>query len=82
MGTGTMSEGADDWQVVGRRTSNMMRGVMALLSRLLFQIPDATGVSASNVTWTVRNARTGEVRKITAASDQEFKERLAAQVFD
>src|SRR5262245_42474595 len=62
--------------------SNVIGVVMAFFSRLLFQIPDATGISPSNATWTVRNARTGDVRKITAASEKEFQERLAVEAFD
>jgi hypothetical protein len=34
------------------------------------------------VTWTVRQASTGRVRKVTAYSDAEARERLALGLFD
>lgn len=78
----TADDNSDDWQVIERRTYNRAGPVMALLARLLFQTPVTDGMAPSRVTWTVRNVRTGEIRKVTAASEKEFSERLAAQVFD
>ena len=69
-----------DWQVVGRQTNDTAGPIMAFLLRLLVIVPEAP--QPSSVTWTVRHARTGEVRKNTASSEKEFAERLAAAAFD
>ena len=69
-----------DWQVVARQTNDPAGPIMAFLMRLLLIVPEAP--LPSSVTWTVRHVRTGEVRKITAASEKEFSERLAAAAFD
>ena len=69
-----------DWRIVARQTNNPVRPFMAFLMRLLFVLPEPP--EHSSVTWTVRHIRTGEVRKITAYSENEFATRLAAGTFD
>jgi hypothetical protein len=69
-----------DWQVVARETNDRAGPIIAFLTRLLFLVPEPP--RPSSVTWTVRHAQTGEVRKITAMSEKQFEERLAASIFD
>ena len=77
-----MTDNSNDWQIIEQRTHNRAGPVMAFLARLLFQTPVSEGMTPSRVTWTVRNVRTGEIRKVTALSEKEFSERLAAHAFD
>jgi hypothetical protein len=69
-----------EWDVIARKTNRQFGTVMNVLARLLFVIPERP--DHSTVTWTVRNAQTGETRTITANSEEEFAQRLAAGVFD
>jgi hypothetical protein len=69
-----------DWDIVARRTNSPISPLMNFLIRLLFILPEPP--KHSSVTWTVRHIQTGEVRKITAYSEEEFATRLAAGAFD
>jgi hypothetical protein len=71
-----------DWLIVSRETNDPARPLLAVLARLLFLQPVDEPPKHSSVTWTVRHAQTGEVRTITANSEKEFAERLAARAFD
>jgi hypothetical protein len=76
-----MAETFGDWRIVARGTSDQVDPVVDFLMRLLILAPSEPR-QLSSVTWTVRHVRTGEVRKITANSEDEFAERLAAGAFD
>lgn len=65
-----------DWHIVSRETHDRSGPLINFFLRLLFLVPEAP--EPSSVTWTVRHDRTGEVHKITADSEGEFAERLAA----
>ena len=71
-----------DWQIVARQTNDRAAPFFSFLMRLLSLTPMDDAPRHSSVTWTVRHVQTGEVRKITANSENEFAERLAAGAFD
>ena len=74
------TERIGDWDIVARQTNSPIGPLMNFLMRLLFVLPEAP--KHSRVTWTVRHLHTGEVRKITAYSQEEFAQRLLAGAFD
>ena len=76
----SMPDRFGDWQVVARETNDQAGPIIAFLARLFLVVPESP--QPSSVTWTVRHVQTGEVRKITAMSEKQFEERLAAGVFD
>ena len=78
----TAIEKHGDWDVVNRQTNDPAKGLFALLARLLFLLPFDQAPKHSSVTWTVRHVETGEVRTITADSENEFADRLAVRSFD
>jgi hypothetical protein len=78
----TATETHGDWHIVSRQANDPTRGLFAVLARLLFLLPFEESPKHSSVTWTVRHVQTGEVRQITANSEKEFAERLAARAFD
>jgi hypothetical protein len=69
-----------DWETIERRTADSA-GWMAILMWPLLLLP---GVPArhSNVTWTVRHKQTGEVRKVTAYTEDLAALKIAAHEFD
>jgi hypothetical protein len=69
-----------DWDIVSRQTNNPIGPLVNFLMRLLFVLPEPP--KHSNVTWTVRHIQTGEVRKISAFSEEEFLQRLSDRAFD
>ena len=69
-----------DWDIISRQTNNPAGPLMSFFMRLLFVLPEPP--KHSNVTWTVRHIQTGEVRKISAYSEEEFLQRLSADAFD
>lgn len=72
----------DDWHIVSRQTNDPVSPLFAVLARVIFLLPADEPPRHSSVTWTIRHVQTGEVRKITANSEQEFAERLAVRAFD
>jgi hypothetical protein len=74
-----MSEIADDWNIVSRRTNNRVRALLSMLLQTAFM--SEIGVY-STVTWTVRHKATGKIRKVTARSERDAKEKIALGVFD
>lgn len=74
------SDKIDDWQIVARQTNDRAGPLINYFMRLVFLLPEPP--QHSSVTWTIRHVLTGDVRKITARSEDEFAERLAAGVFD
>jgi hypothetical protein len=76
------TETHDDWHIVSCKTNDPAGPLFALLTRLLLLLPFDPPPKHSSVTWTVRHVQTGEVRTITANSEKEFEERLAAGTFD
>ncbi len=74
------TERIDDWDIVARQTNSRIGPLMNFLMRLLFVLPEPP--KHSSVTWTVRHVQSGEVRKITAYSEEEFAQRLSAGAFD
>ena len=69
-----------DWLIVTRKTNNPIRRLIGILLQPLFLLPEPSRYSS--VTWTVRHAQTGEVRKVTAYSENEVAQRIAAGEFD
>ena len=69
-----------EWDVIARKTDHPIGPIMNFITRLLFVVPEAP--RHSKATWTIRHVRTGEVRKITAYSEEEFSQRLSAGAFD
>jgi hypothetical protein len=69
-----------DWETVDHRTADSA-GWMAILMWPLLLLP---GVPArhSNVTWTVRHKQTGEVRRVTAYTEDLAALKIAAHEFD
>ena len=75
-----MSQLADGWEIVSRRTNNR---ILALFSMLLQTVlTSETAFFFSAVTWTVRQTATGVVRKVTARSEQDAKKKIALGAFD
>ena len=69
-----------DWQIITRETNEQIGTLARYITWLLFLLPERP--QYSSVTWTVRHGRTGDVRRITAFSEQEFRQRLAEGQFD
>ena len=75
-----MSQLVDGWDIVSRRNNEPARTWLMLL-QLLFTVPG--GVQPhSSVTWTLRETATGAVRKVTAQTEQEAKDKIALGLFD
>jgi hypothetical protein len=75
-----MREIADGWEVVSCRVKEPWH-VVCMLLQMLVGNPDIVPVF-STATWTVRRTATGTVRKVTARSRQEAKEKIANGIFD
>ncbi len=69
-----------DWETLDRATSDA-RGWMAILMWPLFLLPGVP-TRHSNVTWTVRHQQTGEIRKVTAYTEDLAALKIAAGEFD
>jgi hypothetical protein len=72
---------AEDWQVLSQKTNDSALKMLSVALRMLFliPIPPATG---SSVTWTVRRMSTGEVRRVTASSEEEARKRIQLGLYD
>ena len=75
-----MSEIADGWEVISCR-AKAPRHLFFMLLQMLVGNPDIAPVY-SRATWTVRHTTTGVIRKVTARSEQQAKERIADGIFD
>jgi hypothetical protein len=69
-----------DWETVERATADL-DGWMAILMWPLLLLPGAP-TRHSSVTWTVRHKHTGEVRKVTAYTEDLAALKIAAREFD
>jgi hypothetical protein len=69
-----------DWEVVERGAAGPA-GWMAILMWPLLLLPGAP-TRHSSVTWTVRHKQTGEVRKVTAYTEDLAALKIAAREFD
>jgi hypothetical protein len=74
-----MQESFGEWQIVARKTNNPICYLMGIVLQMLFMAEPTT---FSSMTWTLRNSRTGETRKITAKSEAEAALRASAGAFD
>ena len=75
-----MTQLAEGWEIVGRRAENPIFQLFAAL-QIALGIAEAPH-AFSAVTWTVRQASTGLLRKVTAFSEAEARERFALGLFD
>jgi hypothetical protein len=67
----------EDWKIISRKTNKPWWNLFAMLFGSLL-LADNPGVHSS-ATWVVRNRSTGETRTITAESEQDMRDRLAAE---
>ena len=75
-----MAQLAEGWEIVARRAKNPIFQVFAAL-QIALGIAEAPH-AFSAVTWSVRQTSSGLVRKVTAFSEAEARERLALGLFD
>ena len=75
-----MREIADGWDVLSCRVKKPWHTIYMVL-QMLAGNPDIVPVF-STATWTVRQIATGTVRKVTARSWQEAKEKIISNAFD
>ena len=78
--TGAMANTFGDWETIARETADA-GGWMSILMWPLLLLPGVP-TRHSNVTWTVRHAHTGEVRKVTAYTEELAALKIAARDFD
>jgi hypothetical protein len=75
-----MREIADGWEVVSCRVKEPWH-IIYMVLQMLTGNPDIAPVF-STATWTVRQISTGTLRKVTARSRQEAKDKINNNVFD
>jgi|HubBroStandDraft_6_1064221.scaffolds.fasta_scaffold881577_1 hypothetical protein len=75
-----MREVADGWEVVSCRVKEPWHVVFAILQMVVGN-PDLVPVF-STATWTVRQTATGALRKVTARSRQEARDKITNNIFD
>jgi hypothetical protein len=75
-----MGEIADGWEMVSCHMKEPWH-VIYMVLQMLVGNPDIVPVF-STATWTVRQTATGTVRKVTARSRQEAKDKIANNLFD
>lgn len=75
-----MTQLAEGWEIVARRAKNPIFQLFAALQVAIGIAEAPHGFSPA--IWTVRQTATGHVRKITAYSEAEARERLALGLFD
>jgi hypothetical protein len=76
----SMTELVDGWEIMARRAKNPIFQLFALLQVALGIAEAPHAFSAA--TWALRQTSTGIVRKVTAYSEAEARERLALGLFD
>jgi hypothetical protein len=75
-----MTRIADDWEIVSRKPDD--RGwILPMLVQLALLIP-MMPATFSTVSWTVRQKSTGVIRKVTARSEQEARQKIELGLFD
>lgn len=74
-----MADAFGEWQIVARKTNKPIRHLIGIALQMFFMAEPAT---FSSMTWTLRNSRTGETRKVTAKSETEAALRASAGEFD
>jgi hypothetical protein len=75
-----MSEIADGWEVISCRPREPWH-LFLMVFQMLVGNPDIAP-TYSSATWTVLQSATGAVRKVTARSKKEAKEKIASGIFD
>lgn len=75
-----MREIANGWEVISCRLKEPWHMIFMFLQMLVGN-PDIVPVF-STATWTVRQTATGAVRKVTARSRQEAKDKIIRCIFD
>jgi hypothetical protein len=71
---------ADDWEVLSRKPDEAF-WMLAILAQLALIIPQMPATFAAAI-WTVRQKSTGVVRKLTARSEEEARQKIALGLFD
>jgi hypothetical protein len=74
-----MDQSFGEWEIVSRKTNNPIRHLIGIVLQMFLMAQPAT---FSSMTWTLRNSRTGETRKVTAKSETEAALRASAGEFD
>jgi hypothetical protein len=75
-----MKQLAEGWEIVARRAKNPIFQLFAAV-QIALGIAEAPH-AFSAVTWTLRQTSTGLLRKVTAFSEAEARERVALGLFD
>jgi len=75
-----MNQIAPGWEIVSCRAKRPWHAIYMFLQMIVGN-PDIVP-AASSATWTVREAATGIVRKVTARSEQEAGEKIVSGNFD
>jgi hypothetical protein len=75
-----MSEIAGGWEVISCRAKAPWH-LFLMLFQVLAGNPDVAP-TYSMATWTVRQSTTGAVRRVTARSEKEAKEKIDTGIFD
>lgn len=74
-----MTELAPGWEIVSRRTNSRLRGLFAMALQIVLTAEQGV---YSSVTWTIREISTGAMRKVTARSEADAREKVARNLFD
>ena len=75
-----MSEIADGWEIVSCQNNNPFSSLLMML-QIVFLVPEVMRYY-STATWTIRQIARGAVRKVTARTEQEAKDKIALGLFD
>jgi hypothetical protein len=75
-----MSEITDGWEIISCRTKAPWH-LFLMVWQMLLGNPDIAP-TYSLATWTVRQSATGAIRKVTAGSEKEAKEKIESGIFD
>ena len=75
-----MSEIADGWEIVSCQYNNALSYLFMIL-QIVFLVPEDIRYYSS-ATWTVRQTAMGAVRKVTARTVREAKDKIALGLFD
>jgi hypothetical protein len=75
-----MREIADGWEIVSCQYNNPLSYFFMIL-QIAFLVPEDIRYYSS-ATWTIRQTATGAVRKVSARTEQEAKDKIALGLFD
>jgi hypothetical protein len=67
---------SDNWEILSRKTNHRGWYILALLCAG-FLFPDLLPLWQLSVTWVLRKKSTGEIRSVTARSEEEMRATLA-----